>query len=82
MPLLSIWSTNPGAIEQFSIEQVVNTAGDGSLKDNSECSHELREYLSEVQSTKLAEYIERCLTLSFSKSGMVLQDLVNELGRR
>jgi hypothetical protein len=82
MPLLSIWSTNPNAVEQFSIEQVVNTAGDGNLKDNSECCRELREYLSEIQSSKLAEYIERCLTSAFNRSGMVLQDLVNELGRR
>jgi len=58
-------------------------AGDGNLKDNSHCSSELREYLGQVQSTtRLATYIEHCLTSSFSKSGFVLQDLVNELGRR
>jgi len=82
MPLLSIWSTNSAAVEQFTIEQVVNTAGDGNLRDNSECSQELRTYLSEVKSHKLAEYVERCLTSSFSKGGSVLQDLVNEFGRR
>ena len=81
MPLISIWSSNPKAIEQFTIEQIVAAAGDGILKDSSECSKELRDYFSEVPSSKLAEYIERCLT-SFNKSGMVLQDLVNELGRR
>jgi hypothetical protein len=82
MPLLSIWSSNPTAIDQFTIEQVVNAAGDGNLRDNSESSQELRAYLSEVKSSKLRGYVERCLTSSFMKGGMVLQDLVNELGRR
>jgi hypothetical protein len=33
MPLMTLWSTSPAAIEQFTIEQVVATAGDGVLKD-------------------------------------------------
>jgi hypothetical protein len=82
MPLLSIWQTNPGAVEQFTIEQIVNAAGDGNLKDNSECSKELRSFLSEIDSAKLEEYVERCLSSPFQKGGMVLQDLVNEFGRR
>jgi hypothetical protein len=43
---------------------------------------ELREYLSQVASEKIARYVDHCLSVSFSKDGMVLQDLVNELGRR
>ena len=82
MPLLSLWSSNPETIEQFTIEQVVATAGDGVLKDNSECSRELRAFLSEIRSPKLGEYIDRCLGEAFPKGGMVLQDLANELGRR
>ena len=82
MPLLSLWSTNPQAIEKFAIDQVVAAAGDGVLKDGSECSSELRVFLSEVKSAKLSTYVDRCLTSVFNKGGMVLQDLVNELGRR
>lgn len=82
MPLLSLWSTNPAAIDQFTIDQVVAAAGDGVLKDGSECSQELRSFLSQVKSTKLPLYVDRCLTSVFNKGGMVLQDLVNELGRR
>src|SRR5262249_44222850 len=82
MPLLSIWSTNRQAIEQFTIEQVVTAAGDGALKDGSECSKELRAFLSEVKSGKLAAYVDHCLSTVFNKGGIVLQDLVNELGRR
>jgi hypothetical protein len=40
------------------------------------------EYLSEVSSEKLGEYIRQCLAGKFERSGLVLQDLVNELGRR
>lgn len=82
MPLLALWTSNPTAVGQFTIEQVVSTAGDGILKDGSLCSTELRDYLSQVPTTKLATYIEHCLTSGFGKGGMVLQDLINELGRR
>nr|WP_281720342.1 hypothetical protein [Nitrosomonas nitrosa] len=82
MPLISIWTSNPQAVLALSIEQIVSTAGDGKLKDGSECSSELREFLSQVQSEKLAEYADYCLSTAFVKSGGVLQDIVNELGRR
>lgn len=82
MPLIALWSSNRTAIDEFSIEQVVAAAGDGNLRDGSVCSQELRTYFSEITSSKLAKYIEHCLSQHFSKSGMVLQDLVNELGRR
>src|SRR6202521_3849631 len=82
MPLLDLWSSNPATIAQLSIEQILATAGSGSLLDNSDCSHELREYLRQVDSQRLAAYIDRCLTVHFQKSGLLLQDLVNELGRR
>src|SRR6185295_9057542 len=82
MPLLAFWKTNPEEITKSSIEQIVAFAGDGALKDNSTCSDELRKYLSEVPSSKLAGYVEHCLTQGFQKSGLVFQDLVNELGRR
>jgi hypothetical protein len=82
MPLLALWTSNPATVAELNIDQVVATAGDGSLKDGSACSDELRQYLSQIPSRKLARYIEQCLTSTFAKGGMVLQDLVNELGRR
>jgi hypothetical protein len=57
-------------------------AGDGNLKDLTPCSSELRQYLSKILSEKIGSYIDHCLSHSFPKSGLVLQDLVNELGRR
>ncbi len=82
MPLIALWESNSTVVEQFSIEQVVATAGNGELKDASLCSDELRNFLAQVSTPKLASYVERCLSFGFSKSGMVLQDLINELGRR
>jgi hypothetical protein len=82
MPLLTLWSSSREAVSQFTIEQVVATAGNGVLKDSSDCSAELREYLSQVDTVSLSKYVEHCLSSSFQKGGMVLQDLVNELGRR
>jgi hypothetical protein len=82
MPLLALWDKTPATVDEFTIEQVVATAGNGSLKDGSECSSELRNYLSQVSSTKLELYVESCLDSAFPKGGYVLQDLVNELGKR
>jgi hypothetical protein len=82
MPLIEIWKTNPAAVAQFTIEQVVAAAGRGDLRDGAECATELRMFLREAPTSRLADYTEHCLTQSFMKSGSVLQDLVNELGRR
>jgi hypothetical protein len=82
MPLLSIFESAPDSVGKFSIEQIVSAAGDGALKDDSPCSSELREYLGKVGTEKISQYIDHCLTIPFPKNGMVLQDLVNELGRR
>lgn len=82
MPLISIFENAPESVAKFSIEQVVSAAGDGALKDDSACSAELREYLGKVGTGEIARYVDHCLSVSFQKNGMVLQDLVNELGRR
>ena len=57
-------------------------AGTGDLRDDSLCSTEMRTYFSQLSTPKLTTYVERCLSSAFPKSGMVLQDLINELGRR
>jgi hypothetical protein len=82
VPLVDLHKSSPHTVSQFTIEQVVATAGDGSLRDESLSSRELREYLREVRSEKLFEYVDGCLTRGFNKSGAVLQNLINELGRR
>jgi hypothetical protein len=82
MPLLALWKSDPVSVSEFTIEQVVAAAGTGELKDGSICSQELRSFFAQVPTPKLAGYVEHCLATSFARGGMVLQDLVNELGRR
>src|SRR3569623_202275 len=82
MPLLSFWASNPAAINQLNIEQIVSNAGDGMLLDQSVCSNELREYFGQIPTENIASFVEHCLSSSFARGGMVLQDLINELGRR
>jgi len=82
MSFLSIWSKSPSDVLSMSIEQIVKMAGNGKLTDGSTCSNELRTFLTQVVSEKLEEYADYCLKNKFDHNGCVLQDVVNELGRR
>ena len=82
MPLLQVFEKDRKSVLDMTIQQIVTIAGDGVLKDGSDCSTELWQYLAQVNTVKLAEYADYCLSQSFPKSGLVLQDVVNELGRR
>ena len=82
MPLLAFWKSNREAVLKMSVEQIVASAGDGNLRDNNECSQEFRSFISMVQSEYLAKYARHCFEAPFPKSGLVLQDIINELGRR
>ncbi len=82
MPLKDLWRDSRSSILMMTIEQIAKISGDGSLKDNSSSQDELREYLSEVSTDSLGKYAKYCLEKSFPMSGEVLQDVVNELGRR
>jgi hypothetical protein len=82
LPLLELWEKSPQTLDGFTVQQIVSFAGDGKLRDNSECSREFRAYISQISSQKLSAYIDFCLSEKFEKSGQVLQDLVNEVGRR
>jgi hypothetical protein len=82
MALLTFWKSNRDAVLGMSIRQIVASAGDGQLRDESQCASELRQFLQEVDSKHLAAYAETCLSDGFNESGLVLQDIVNEVGRR
>ena len=82
MPLLQFWKTAKEEVLKMTIEQVVSSAGDGILHDHSACSAEFRQYLNVAPIERLFDYARHCLESSFNKSGLVLQDIVNEFGRR
>jgi len=67
----------------MNLEAIVRIAGDdGQLRDGNSTSIEFRQFLTEVESEKLAEYATYCLENGFQGSGQVLQDVINEIGRR
>jgi len=80
--LLTLWQSNPKDIDGKHIQQLVKIAGDGVLKDGAQASAELREFLASVPTEILGRYLSQCLDSSFDDSGLVLQDIVNELGER
>lgn len=84
MPLLQMWKATPASILSLNLDAIVKIAGDssGSLLDGSENSHEFRSFLQEVEYGKLAEYAEYSVDNVFKDSGQVLQDIINEIGRR
>jgi hypothetical protein len=82
MPLLNFWKNNREDVLKLTIEQIVANSGDGNLRDGSESSRELREFLTFIPSEFLFGYARHCLENSFTHGGYVLQDIVNELGQR
>lgn len=89
-PLLSLWHDRPNELRKLALRQIVNLAGDGRIADSSACSAELRILLSEVEANDLGRFVAECLEREpggiarkgFPDSGFVLQDVVNEIGRR
>jgi hypothetical protein len=84
MPLIEFWQANPTTVLGMSLPTILRMAidPDPSLKDGSEGSKAFRQFLGEIESTKLASYATFCLENAFPDSGQVLQDVVNEIGKR
>ena len=82
MPRIALWQSNPSAIAAFSIEQIVSAAGNGACGMAASAPPSFARYLAEVPLDQLGSYLEQCLSHAFQHGGRVLQDIVNELGRR
>ena len=79
---MTLLKTDRAQVDALSIEQIVALCGTGKLTDNSDTCHDLRDYLQIAESGNLFKYLEVCLRAGFDKSGLILQDIVNEFGRR
>lgn len=77
--LLEMWKDDNNTIENKKLNQIIPFLGNIEKQENY-C--QMREYFQNISSKKIGNYIEECLTDRFDKSGFVLQDLVNEIGRR
>jgi hypothetical protein len=82
MALVDLWNTERSQIIEKRIDQLIAFAGEGRLRDGNDTSHELRELLAVLPSDLIGEWIEGCLTNRFTDFGFVLQDIINEIGRR
>ena len=81
-PEHELWEDSQKTLLEKNFKQIVTICGDGHLKDDTDCSRELRNILARVEAEKLFEYVNYCIEQPFEKSGQALQDVINELGRR
>jgi len=82
MALTDLWNKSRDQLNDKRVGQVIAFAGSGKLNDDGETSKEFREFLRLVPSDWLGRYAEDCLTDAFQDSGLALQDIVNQMGRR
>lgn len=82
MPLLNIWETSRNEVLAMTIQQIVAISGSDNITDGSPRSEELRKFFQRVHRNHLRSYAQSCLDTTFTNSGFVLQDIVNEVGRR
>src|SRR5262245_48574464 len=82
MALIDLWNNDRLQILTKRIDQLVSFAGEGKLRDGNLTSREFRELLAIVPSDVLGQWITECLNDRHADFGLVLQDIVNEIGRR
>ncbi|MCP4685975.1 MAG: hypothetical protein GY867_11115 [bacterium] len=82
MGLTELWQTSRDQFQEKQVHQIIAFAGGGKLRDGSNTSLEFREFLSHIPSKVLERYANGCLESSFKDSGLALQDIVNQVGKR
>lgn len=81
--ILAAFLEEPEALESRRVEQIVAICGNGTLSDASACSMLFREFLKNVPSKILKKYASECLDGNTGRNpntGLILQDVVNEIG--
>ena len=82
MSLLNFWIKSRKQLEGKRVQQIIGIAGSGKLQDGEVASVEFRDFLAHVPSGLLSRYAGQCLADKFEGSGLALQDVVNQIGRR
>jgi hypothetical protein len=82
MSLTDIWKKSREQLDGKQVHQIIAFAGEGKLRDGGVTCSEFREFLSHVSSSVLCKYVEDCLGTTFTDSGLALQDIVNQVGKR
>ena len=82
MSLTELWKTSRDQFLNKQVQQVIAFAGEGKLRDGNITSIEFRDFLSHISSEILCQYADNCLNNTFNDSGLALQDIVNQVGKR
>ena len=82
MALLDLWNAEHQQITGKRIDQLIAFAGEGRLRDGNSTCKEFRTLLKAVSSDVIGRWLDECLDIRFTDFGFVLQDTVNEVGRR
>src|SRR5262249_3665495 len=82
MALVDLWNADRQQITSKRVEQLIAFAGEGKLRDGNSTAGEFRALLKVVSSELIGTWLDECLTSRFTDFGFVLQDTVNEVGRR
>jgi hypothetical protein len=83
MSLTSLWLNSAEQLTDKHVQAMVGLAGDGRLQDAGNASFEFRGFLTHVSSELLERYAAECLgNEKFAEAPRVLQDVINEVGRR
>jgi len=82
MALIDLWNSDRQQITAKRIDQLIAFAGEGRLRDRNSTSEEFRTLLKVVSSDVIGQWFDQCLEIRFTDFGFVLQDTVNEAGRR
>ena len=82
MSVLALWKSSPDLLEGKTAKQILAISGNGKLAEDGPTSLEFRALLAELPSEVLAKFAVDCLEEAFVDSGLVLQDIVNEMGVR
>lgn len=82
MALSDLWLNSKEQLEDKHIQQIIAFAGNGQLRDGNATTIEFRSFLDQIPSEILKRYTDECLKDSFKDSGFVLQDIINQVGKR
>jgi hypothetical protein len=82
MALINLWNDDRQQIVSKRVDQLIAFAGEGRLRDGSSTALEFRALLSIISSDLIGRWLTECLDNRFQDFGFVLQDIVNEIGRR
>ena len=82
MSMVDLWTASPDQLSTKHVQQIISFAGTGKLTDGKGISPEFRQLLAHIPAEFLERYAGECLIDKFDGSGLALQDIVNEVGRR